>query len=509
MIKIQLLFTLSALHMSFSTLAASEESTKEIPLASKAPNIVFILSDDMGKQDLSIFGSELYETPNIDGLAQDGMRFDNAYSAHPRCVPSRISMLSGQDSARNGNPIIKRKHKLPPKVVTFAEHLQQSGYKTGYIGKWHLGKKDGGWPEHQGFDENMLAGSAGLPDSYFYPWGAKTKNGQATFGHIKANKGDYITDRLASEAEGFIDRHQNQPFLLVLSHYSVHTPIQAKDQEAKYYHDKLTKMGIEPSTATHMPDLKQGKNGISEYKTQQNNPRYAAMVGSVDKSVGQVLAKLKALNLEDNTVVIFTSDHGGLSSRGPNKRELGTSNLPYRQGKGWLYDGGIRVPLIVKWPGKIAKNSTSLTQVTGTDHYPTILQLANLPLSPEDHIDGLSYLEALEGKKVTRPAFFFHSPLGRPGSTGDTNASAIIDGDWKLIDWFDEDRIELFSLKDDLAEQNDVALKYPEKTKALKDKLDNWLKETNAQYRKPGKKAKWDLPENGKEVSNKTGKFQW
>ncbi|MCJ8321224.1 MAG: sulfatase [Colwellia sp.] len=502
---IQLLAVVSFLQVSSVAFATQSGSNKN----SATPNIIFILSDDMGKQDLSLYGSQLHETPNIDGLARDGIRFDNAYSAHPRCVPSRIAMLSGQDSARNGNPITKRKHKLLPNTVTFAEHLQKSGYKTGYIGKWHLGKKDGGWPEHQGFDENMLAGSAGLPDNYFYPWGGKSKNGKATFDHIKGEKGEFITERLATEAEGFIERHQDKPFLLVLSHYSVHTPIQAREQDADYYRNKLNRMGIEPSTSKHMPDLLKGKNGISEYKSQQNNPRYAAMVGSVDKSVGRVIQKLKDLGLEKNTVVIFTSDHGGLSSRGPNQRELGTSNLPYRQGKGWLYDGGIRVPLIVKWPTKIEGNSISSTQVTGTDHYPTILQLANLSLSPTDHIDGVSYLNALKGEQYTRPAFYYHSPLGRPGSTGDTNASAVIDGDWKLIDWFDENRVELFNIRQDIGEQHDLSTKHPEKLAELKIKLANWLQDTNAQYRKPGKKAKWDLPKNGHEVSNKDGKFKW
>jgi len=502
---IKLLLTLCALQVTSVAHADNSDSDNQ----KSTPNIIFILSDDMGRQDLSLYGSELYETPNIDGLARDGMRFDNAYSAHPRCVPSRIAMLSGQDSARNGNPITKRKHKLLPNTVTFAEHLQQSGYKTGYIGKWHLGKKDGGWPEHQGFDENMLAGSAGLPDNYFYPWGGVSNNGKETFDHIKGIKGEYLPERLTQEAEGFIERHQDKPFLLVLSHYAVHTPIQAKEEPAEYYRNKLKNIGVEPSTKNHMPDLITGKNGFSQYKSKQNNPRYAAMVGAVDESVGRVMSKLKALNIEDNTIIIFTSDHGGLSSRGPNNRELATSNLPFRQGKGWLYDGGIRIPLLVKWPGKIAGQSVSSTQVTGTDHYPTILQLANLSLSPTDHVDGVSYLEALKGKQVNRPAFFFHSPLGRPGSTGDTNASAIIDGDWKLIDWFDENRVELFNISQDMGEQNDLSVKHPVKLAELKAKLATWLQDTNAQYRQPGKKAKWDLPDSGQKVSNKDGKFKW
>lgn len=487
---IQLLLVVSALQVASSALAKESDTNNN----EQVPNIVFIIIDDLGRQDLSLHGSQLHETPNIDLLARQGVRFDNAYSSHARCIPSRISILSGQDSARIGPPIGKTgDHPLPTKIVTFGEQLQKSGYKTGYIGKWHLGKKNGGWPEHQGFNESILAGSAGKPDSYFFPWGGKSKGGKETFDHLKGEKDDYLPERLTQEAEGFLERNHKKPFLLVLSHYAVHGPIQAKQKPTDYYHNKLKNMEVESSTASHMPDLAKGKNGISEYKTIQNNPRYGAMVGAVDESVGRVINKLKELNIENNTIVIFTSDHGGLSSRGPNKRELATSNLPFRQGKGWLYQGGIRVPLIVKWPGKIAENSISLTQVTGTDHYPTILQLANMELSPKDHLDGVSYLSALQGKQESRPAFYFHSPLGRPGSTGDTNASAVIQGDWKLIDWFDEKRVELFNLREDVGEQHDLSTKHPEKLKELESKLQAWLQETNARYRKPGRKAKWDL----------------
>ncbi len=491
--------------------ACSLQNQESLPTNSSKPNIVFIISDDLGRQDLSLYGSKLYETPNIDKLASDGVRFDNAYSSHPRCVPSRISIMSGRDSARLGSElkVHKNKHHLPAEEVTFAEHFKAAGYHTGYIGKWHLGRKEGGWPEHQGFDENMLAGSAGAPDNYFYPWGSKSKLGKETFSHIKGKKGEFLTERLTQEAEGFIERNKENPFLLVLSHYSVHTPIQAPDQDIKYYKNKLDQLGIKAGSKEEIYDIANADDGISQYKTVQNHPVYAAMVGSVDDSVGKVLDKLEALGLSENTIIVFTSDHGGLSSRGPNNRELATSNLPYRQGKGWLYDGGIRVPFVVKWPAKIKSGTVSNTQVTGTDHFPSFLEMAGLPLSPEDHLDGVSYLDAALGNKTQRPAMFWHSPIARPGSTGDRTSSAIIDGPWKLIQWHDEKYVELFNLDNDKEEQHNVAQNNPEKVAAMSKQLKDWLVETDAQFRKPGDKKKWDLPKNGKKIQNINNHFKW
>lgn len=496
---------------SFLTLLVSAHSIDAIATeltnpAEQPPNIVLIISDDMGRQDLSLYGSQLYETPNIDQLAQDGMRFDNAYVNHPRCVPSRKGLLSGKHSARLGSELIKRKHHLPPEEVTFAEQLKTAGYHTGYIGKWHLGKKDGGWPKHQGFDENILAGSAGAPDSYFYPWGFKSKNGKNTFGHVDGEKGEYLTDRMSQEATSFIERNKDKPFLLVLSHYSVHTPIQAKEEHIEYYRRKLNEMGVKPGGKQATHDIVKDPDGVSEYKTEQNHPVYAAMVGAVDHSVGLLTNKLKELDLEDNTIVIFTSDHGGLSSRGPNNRELATSNLPYRQGKGWLYDGGLRVPMIVKWPGITKAGSISEVQVTNTDHYATILQIGGLDLSPKHHVDGESYLEALKGKNYQRSPMFFHSPIPRPGSTGDTSSSAIIEGKWKLIHWFEADRYELFDISNDIGEKQNVAAQNPDIVQSLTEKLTAWLKEANAQYRKPGQVFKWDLTSEGKTQKRD---FQW
>ncbi|TRX54958.1 sulfatase [Thalassomonas sp. M1454] len=483
----------------------SAQATETTP--AEQPNIVFIIADDLGRQDISLYGSTLYETPNIDKLAEQGMSFDNAYAAHPRCVPSRMSLLSGKASARLGSELINRKHFLPVEEVTFAEHFQQAGYRTGYIGKWHLGKTAEAWPQGQGFDESLLAGSAGAPDSYFFPYGARTANGKATFGHIKAEKGEYLSDRLTAEAEGFISRNAKKPFLLVLSHYAVHTPLQAKQQDIDYYNDKLKSLNIKPGIKNNMPDLISDPDGISQYKSEQNHPVYAAMVQNFDESVARVTKKLEELGLADNTIIMLTSDHGGLSSRGPNTRELATSNLPYRQGKGWLYEGGIRVPFIVKWPGKIKPGSVSQTQVTGSDHFPSLLAMANLPLQPTQHIDGESYVKALKGETYQRPAMFWHSPIGRPGATGDRNSSAMIEGDWKLIHWFDDGYYELFNLAKDKGELNNVAQQNPEKLATMQQQLSAWLKDANALYRKPGSKMKWDLSADKK--SDPKASFQW
>jgi arylsulfatase A-like enzyme len=227
-------------------------------------------------------------------------------------------------------------------------------------------------------------------------------------------------------------------------------------------------------------------DGTGEYKTVQNNPVYAAMVESVDSNLGRIVGRLDELGLTENTVIILTSDHGGLSSRGlGNKRELATSNLPYRQGKGWLYDGGIRVPMIVKWPAKVKAGRVTAVQVTGTDHYPSLLEMADVPLLPEQHSDGRSYLAALKGESYKRDPMFFHSPLGRPTQTGDTRSSAVIDGDWKLIQWYsleDEsiERTELFNLAEDPGEHKDLYASETARARELEALLNKWKKSVNA-----------------------------
>ena len=474
--------SLAGLSLAFFALAAAAAEPER-------PNFVFVLVDDLGRQDVGVYGSSLHETPNMDQLAADGMRFDNAYVAHPRCVPSRLAYLSGRFPASYGVPGFvdykTTKHALPLSAVTFAEVLQEAGYATAYIGKWHLGKA-GGDPTQQGFETSIMAGPPGAPPSYFLPYEMPrgADESKAFVPYSGGEEGEYLTDRLTDEALNFIELNRDEPFLLVLAHYAVHTPIQAPEELAAKYREKIREQGIPEGGPKSDLDVKIDRTG--EYKTVQNNAVYAGMVESVDSNLGRIVGRLEELGLSENTVLILSSDHGGLSSRGlESTRELATSNLPYRHGKGWLYDGGVRVPLIVKWPGKIKAGSVSPVQVTGTDHYPTLLDLAGVPLRPEEHRDGRSYRPALAGETYQRDPMFFHSALGRPAQTGDTRSSAVIFGDWKLIQWYsleDEsiERTELFNLASDPYEQQDVFAERPQKAAELEALLNEWKVTVNA-----------------------------
>lgn len=462
------------------------------------PNFLLVLVDDLGRQDVGVYGASLQETPNMDRLAADGMRFDNAYVTHPRCLPSRLSLLSGRYPASYGIPGFQdrknTKHALPLSTVTFAEVLQEAGYETGYIGKWHLGKA-GGEPLYQGFGTSIMAGASGAPPSYFLPYEKRlgSDGGKAFEPYAGGEEGEYLTDRLTDEALQFIEEKKDSPFLLVLAHYAVHTPIQAPEELSNRYRKKIVENGIPEGGPKSDRDVAPDNTG--EYKTVQNNAVYAAMVESVDSNLGRIVERLDKLGLTENTVIVLTSDHGGLSSRGlDGSRELATSNLPYRHGKGWLYDGGIRVPMIVKWPAKVEAGSVSPVQVTGTDHYPSLLEMAGVPLNPKLHSDGRSYWPALQGENYVRDPMFWHSSLGRPTQTGDTRSSAVISGDWKLIQWYsleDEsiERSELFNLAKDPGEHEDLYAREPEKAAELQIMLDEWKLSVNArlgQFKKGG-----------------------
>lgn len=466
---------------------------------SNRPNVLFIIVDDLGQRDLAVYGSEFYESPNIDQLAQQGMRFNRAYSSHPRCVPARVAFQSGLYPARLGVPGDRdEKLALPADTVTYAERLQQAGYATGYIGKWHLGsKKHGGSPQFQGYDETHIAGKWGAPPSYFYPFDKGNTQGHAHkgFAAVDGAPGDYLTDTLGDTAVDFIQRHKQQPFMLTLAFYSVHTPIEGKPEETAHFTRKLKQAG-QPIGGTKQ-DVDFVDDGTGTVKTAQNSPGYAAMIKSVDDNVGQVMAALKAAGIEQNTLVILTSDHGGLSSRGLNSsRVLATSNAPLRHGKGWLYEGGIRVPLIVRWPEKVAAATVVERPVTGVDHFPTMLEAASL--NAQSDIDGESYLGTLLGKPdaTRRTAMFWHSPLSRPYSTGDTNASAVTDGDWKLIRWHEFDHYELFNLQLDPDERNNLVDTQPDQLNRMKRILQQWMDATGAVLldpKKDKKRARHDL----------------
>lgn len=459
------------------------------------PNVLFILMDDLGQRDLGVYGSSLYETPNIDKLASQGVRFNNAYVAFPRCVPSRVAYFSGQHPARFGQPgfPVEKGNALPLSAVTFGEHFQKGGYHTGYIGKWHLGHHEDGFPKNQGFDENIVAGAAGAPNSYFYPYNKarKGKSKEAFPKDFKGKDGDYLNDYLTDRAEDFLDRNKEKPFLLVMAHYAVHTPIEAKKSHIDHYSKKLESMKIKPAIeGRSVYDVKPSSWG--EQKTIQNNPVYAGMVHSSDESIGRLMAKLEALDLDKNTIVIFTSDHGGLSSRSrEKKRELATTNLPLRMGKGWPYEGGVKVPLIVKYHDHYKAGLVSDAIVSSTDHYATLLEMCGLSLSPKDHKDGYSYFAALNEKHYKREvSLFWHEPTARPTSTGEHNYSAILDGKWKLIHWFDDGAYELYNLKRDPGEEKNLIDLKPEMANELKVKLEAWKKEVNARTKKTRKKKK-------------------
>jgi arylsulfatase A-like enzyme len=472
--------------MSSRLIAAAAVLLGSVACAAPQPNVVMIIVDDLGRQDVGAYGSKFYETPVMDQLAADGVLFSNAYAAHPRCVPSRVAVMSGRFPARYGVPGFNDRsegpHQLPLSTVTFAERLQDAGYRTGYIGKWHLGK-DGGGPDAQGFDVSLLAGESGAPGSYFLPYEKRKPNVPTKLfpPYEGGEEGEYLTDRLTDEAIRFVEDSGDEPFLLVLAHYAVHTPIQAKQDTTKKYRKKARDMGLKSKWDE---DLVVDRTGM--VKTEQNHPVYAAMVDSVDENLGRLLEVLDRAGVSDNTVVILTSDHGGLSTRSlENKRELATSNLPYRHGKGWLYEGGTRVPLIVRWPGNARAGHVSDVQVTGTDHFRTILDLVGVEEGDANPEDSVSYASALGGAEYQRPPMFWHSSLGRPTQTGDTRSSSVVDGDWKLIQWYslDSDDIvetQLFNLADDPGERHDLAAQHPAERGRLENLLNAWKKAVNA-----------------------------
>ncbi len=419
----------------------------------RKPNFVCILIDDMGWKDLGCYGSQFYETPNIDHLASEGMKFTNAYAACTVCSPTRASILTGKYPARlhltdwipghkraNAKMLVPSfNQELPLKETTVAEILHEAGYVSASIGKWHLGKEPF-YPEKQGFDINLGGTDKGQPPSYFAPYRISTIP--------DGPEGECLTDRLADEAIKFIETNQKKPFFLYWPHFTVHTPLQAKSELIQRYETK-----INPSDA-------------------QNNATYAAMIQSLDEAVGRLLTKLKELDLEKNTVVIFMSDNGGLARV--------TSNLPLRAGKGSAYEGGHRTPMFIKWPDVIPAGSTCDTPVISVDFFPTILEMAGLKLPASTPIDGLSLLPLLKQKgDLGREAIYWHYPHYHPG--GATPYSAIRKGEYKLIEYLEDGRLELYHLKEDIGERNDLSAKLPDKTRELHEQLKKWRIEVNAQ----------------------------
>ncbi len=434
---------------------------------SDRPNFILILIDDLGWKDVGFMGSDYYETPNIDRLAGEGVIFTQAYANAPNCAPTRASLLSGQYSPRHGvytvnssergEPRFRKiipvanKTTLSPQITTFAETLAANGYACASIGKWHLGKAPHHGPLTQGFDLNVGGNLAGHPESYFSPY----KNPDLSDGP----DGEYLTDRLTDEAIAFIKKNRKKPFFLYLPHFAVHTPIQAKENLVKKYQHKTPGNG-------------------------QNNPRYAAMVESVDQNVGRILAALDSNGLDQNTVVIFYSDNGGHGAL--------TSMAPLRGSKGMLYEGGIRVPLAIRWPKRISAGSVCSEPVISIDFFPTFIDIANIKRPADQPLDGKSLLPLLTGEKQTldRKAIYWHFPAYLQSYAGDspwrtTPVGAIRYGDWKLLEFFEDNRIELYNLQEDIGESNNLANSCPEKAKTLHQELVAWRQKLNAPV--PGK----------------------
>ena len=402
-----------------------------------------------------------------------------AASRHvPGCCPESIPCRIEAASQAN-----KSKHHLPLEEVTFGEAFQQQGYDTCYLGKWHLGKEGGG-PGEQGFDTVIHAGSAGATGTYFYPF--TVEKGNYVDNPVDGKEGDYLIDRLTDEAVGYLKQSREKPFLMVLAHYAVHTPFEAPEDLTTEYKKKLRKQGVAVGGKRQDEDFVIDRQGTT--KTIQNNPIYAAMIEKTDDSLGRIVAAIQEAGVADNTIVILTSDHGGLSTRGEaNGRPLATSNSPLRQGKGSIFEGGTRVPLIVNWPAKINASQVSKAQVLGTDLYPTMLDLVGAPMKPEQHVDGVSFTPALAGEEYQRPPMFWYKWMARPDSTGDTRALSMIDGRYKLIQWIDEDLVELFDLESDPGEQTNLLDQEPERAEKMLAQIAA-LEQEVGNLREPGAK---------------------
>ncbi len=448
----------------------------------KPSNILFFLVDDLGWADVGCFGSTYYETPHIDQLAASGMRFTQAYAAGSVCSPTRASILTGRHPVRvnitdwipgqNNRPANRLlhpedRHNLALDEVTLAEALRSHNYQTFFAGKWHLGD-EGHWPTDQGFDQNIGGNSKGSPPGGYYgPW----KNPTLTARY----EGEYVTERLTEESQHFLrERDPERPFLLYLSYYNVHTPIQPYRKRIDHFKAKLDQ---------HFPEkLAPIKEHEGTTRIQQDNPAFASMVSAVDHSVGALLQTLDELNLDENTTVVFFSDNGGLSTLGAN-RLAPTSNRPLRAGKGWLYEGGIREPAIIRAPGVTEPGSVCETPIVSMDFFPTLLHLAGLPLHPNLHQDGRSIVPLLEGESMPSRPFYWHYPHYH-GSTWKPGAAVLEDG-WKLIHFYHYDKVELYHLKQDLSEEHNLAATEPDRVRYLQQKLTAWQHRLGADFPVP------------------------
>ena len=485
----------------FLTLNACQPKETEEP---QKPNILFILADDFGYHDMSVMGSEFYETPNIDRIASEGMIFTDGYAACQVCSPSRASIMSGKFTARHGitdwigartgeewrkqgrhNQLLPPEyvHNLPHEYVTLPEALKEAGYKTFFAGKWHLGSK-GSWPEDHGFDINKGGWDKGSPMGGFYaPW----ENPRLESGP----DGESLTMRLAHETANFLEEHQDTSFFAFLSFYAVHAPLQTTEEKWAKYRAKAEQLGI-AETGFEM-------GHFLPIRQVQDHPVYAGLVETMDDAVGVVLNTLDELGLDENTIVIFTSDNGGVAAGDA----FATSNHPLRAGKGYQFEGGIREPYFIKMPG-MKGGQKNTTPVTGTDFYPTLLELAGADLRPEEHTDGVSLVPLLNSGTIDERPLIWHYP--HYGNQGGQPSSIIRLSKWKLIHYYEDGREELYNLETDIEETTNLADEKPELAAGLSEQLFELLNEMGARY--PEKDPEYN-PELEKEYLERIVNQRW
>ena len=475
----------------FATLTVSAVCGAEAQQKSEHPNILFILTDDLGARDLGCFGSTFYETPNLDALARDGMCFTNGYASCNVSSPTRASLMTGKYPARlkitdwipgrQAKPGANDPYSLiPPEFTlslpleeeTLGEAFRENGYQTMFVGKWHLGEDVSHYPQNQGFDINIAGCNHGQPpQGYFTPYGL--------YNLPDGPEGEYLTDRLGNECVKLIEnRDKHKPFLLYYAMYQVHTPLQAKPEKIAYFQEKAARMGLteENSTTQDREWIREIPiRGRLRERIRQGHPVYAAMVSHMDDNIGKIIRKLKEDGLYDNTIIVFTADNGGLSTAEGSP----TCNAPYRTGKGWGYEGGVREPLIVHWSGHVKSGTHNESIVTSCDFYPTLLDLAGLPLKPEQHLDGESFAHSLlTGETKDRGPIYWHYP--HYSNQGGRPHGAVRSGRYKLIEFYEDMHVELFDLEKDPSETTDISALHEAETQRLTRLLHEWRQEVGA-----------------------------
>ena len=499
--KYQIFFGIVMLVFIYS---CSQKKAVALENKNSPPNIIFIIADDLGYTDIAAYGSDFYETPNLDKLANTSVKFTNGYANCPVCSPSRASFQTGKYPVNTGVTDWIKGRKVDPGITpndrwivpdteydmklsetTIAEALKQQGYKTAFLGKWHLGETEAFWPENQGYEVNIGGYSSGGPNNskgnkgYFSPYGnPRLKDGPA---------GEYLPERLTNEAIALLKSNTNKPLFMCLSYYLVHTKLQAKETDISIFKEKRAQVGIteyqEFSESQPWMQIASGNSKNYKERIKQGNPTYGAMMKALDDNVGRLITHLKETGTYDNTLIIFVSDNGGLSTA----EGSSTSNLPLAKGKGWMHEGGIRVPYIIK-PPQLRKASVSDLPVTGVDFFPTIMAYANSSAN-FPAIDGMNLKPIIEnGKAAKERPLFWHYP--HYSNQGGNPSSAIRLGDFKLIHDLELNTYELFNLKSDIGETKNLAKALPEKTIRLKELLNKWV--TNNYNKKLEPNPSWN-----------------